>query len=147
MRDVCSGTVIASGRLMKKILIENYMTSLPSTIGADLSVAVANVRMHEKGVRHLPVLAGGRIVGIISERDIAMIEGLPGVDLQNLKISEAMTQDPFTCDKKAPLADVAAEMAARKIGSALVVDKGRVIGIFTTVDGLQALAELLQKAA
>ena len=94
-------------------------------------------------VRHLPVLHGGTLVGVVSERDIALVESLPGVDMDQVSVDEAMTEDPYTAATDASLSQVSTEMAERRIGAAIVVegDDERVVGVFTTTDALRALAK------
>ena len=60
--------------------VRAYMTPLPYTIGPKRYLAEAVRTMRDKRVRHLPVLDGGRIVGMLSQRDILIIESLSGVD-------------------------------------------------------------------
>ncbi|HVO29823.1 MAG TPA: CBS domain-containing protein [bacterium] len=131
--------------MKKKVpAIREYMTPLPITIGSDQTIRFANIRMHEAGIRHLPVLDGGKLVGILSERDIAMIEGLHIPDVENLPVRDAMTEAPFECGADTPLDRVADEMASRKIGAAVIRDGEKVSGVFTTVDALRALKDALQ---
>lgn len=124
--------------------IRQFMTPAPETIAADLTLAQARERMFRIHARHLPVVQDGELVGILSERDIALVEAIEG-DLARLLVRQAMTPQPFTCGPEARLHAVAEEMAAHKYGSAIVVDRehpGHVIGLFTTVDALRALAQL-----
>ncbi len=120
--------------------IEAYMTPSPLTIGVDQPLSRAREVMQEHGVRHLPVLNGGRLVGLVSERDVSLIEGLRDVDPSGLSVEEAMSSDVFSVTSDATLAQVAQEMAERKYGSAVVMKSTKVIGIFTTVDACAALA-------
>jgi acetoin utilization protein AcuB len=122
------------------------MTPSPFSIGRDQSMASAAVRMREHGVRHLPVLHGGHVVGVVSERDLALVESLPGVDPHALEVAEAMTADPYEVAPTDRLAPVLAHMAAHKLGTALVVDGGHCVGIITTTDVVRALAALLAGA-
>lgn len=122
-----------------------WMTKQVHTIGDDQSLAVARERMHHHDVRHLPVLHGGHLVGVVSTRDIAMVEALPGIDITTVTVDEAMAEEPYAVTADIGLAHVAATMAERKIGTAIVVDAGdrdRVVGVFTTTDALRALATL-----
>jgi acetoin utilization protein AcuB len=127
---------------MAKRTVGEFMTSIPYTIGSDQTLASAARKMHDLQVRHLPVLHGGELVGVVTERDIALVESLPGVDVETLTVDEAMSFDPYTVDLDAPLADVCREMATKKLGSALVMKDGHLRGVFTTVDALNAVAEL-----
>lgn len=122
-----------------------WMTSQPHTIGDDQTLASAQERMHQWRVRHLPVLHGGHLVGVVSSRDIALVESLPDVDVNVVKVEEAMSEGPWTVEATAALSEVAATMADKRIGTALIVDapgSDRVVGLFTTTDALRALAEL-----
>lgn len=124
--------------------IEKFMTTAPQTIGADISLAKAEKLMGEMRVRHLPVLDGGRLVGILSDRDIKLVESFKDVDPEAVTVREAFHEEPYSVSPKAPLAEVCAEMAAHKYSSVLVVDNHKLVGIFTWVDALNAMKELLE---
>lgn len=121
------------------------MSVSPVVIGSDRTLAEAHETMRQHGIRHLPVVEGRRLVGIVSQRDLYLLETLRGVDVASEKVSEAMTPDPFTTRSDAPLDEVAREMAEHKYGSAVVVEDGKVVGVFTTVDALRALSTLLRR--
>jgi acetoin utilization protein AcuB len=123
--------------------IQKYMTSAPHSIGAEQTVAHAQKQMKQHGVRHLPVLHGGKLVGLLSERDVALIETLRDVDPEKVTVEDAMSQQVYAVEPTAALDEVASEMAEKKYGSAIVVQNQKVVGIFTTVDACRALAELL----
>ena len=123
--------------------IQKYMTTTPHTIGSDQTIAKASALMSEHRIRHLPVLHGGQLLGVLSDRDIKLIESFPGVDASKLKVEEAMTEQPYTVTPDMPLDEVVSTMAEKKYGSAVIVQNHKVVGIFTTVDACQALAELL----
>lgn len=123
--------------------IQKYMTTTPQTVGKGQTLAHAMKMMDEVHARHLPVLDGGTLVGVISERDIAMVQNLAGSNPDTLKVEDAMSQNPYTVAPDASLDVVAQEMADKKYGSAVVMQNHKVVGIFTAVDGLAALAELL----
>ncbi len=103
--------------------------------------------MRQHGCRHLPVLHGGRLVGLLSERDISLVESLGNVDVEAIKVEEAMTQQPYAVAPATPLREVALEMAERKYGAAVVMDGEQLHGIFTTIDAMAALAALLASPA
>jgi acetoin utilization protein AcuB len=131
---------------MRKLTIRSFMTPAPHTIGVDQTLAAAAETMRRHRIRHLPVLDGGRLVGLISERDIAMIGGLSDVNPARVAVAEAMTPEPRALTPDSSLEWVAAEMAQHKHGSMVVVEDDRVVGIFTTVDALRALQELLGRS-
>lgn len=100
--------------------------------------------MQEHGIRHLPVLDGGTLVGILSEGDLTAVELLERPGLSAVTVAEAMTPDPYTVPQGAPLSEVAQTMADQKYGCAVIVDaRGAVLDIFTTNDALRLLAKAL----
>ncbi|MES3037688.1 MAG: CBS domain-containing protein, partial [Bdellovibrionota bacterium] len=99
--------------------------------------------MHEYKVRHLPVLHAGKLIGILSERDVRLVESFRDVDPEKVTVEEALTPNPFIVAPNAPLNDVCAQMALNKYGCALVCDNQKLVGIFTWVDALKAFNELL----
>lgn len=127
----------------RTIRVSEYMTKAPYRIGAEQPLSRAHDIMRKRRVRHLPVLHGGKLVGLVSLRDLHIIETLQGVEPDEVRVEEAMSQDVYTVEPEAPLRDVASEMARRKLGSAIVVDKGKIVGVFTTVDALKALGSVL----
>ncbi|MEQ1875711.1 MAG: CBS domain-containing protein [Bdellovibrionia bacterium] len=124
--------------------VQKYMTFVPRTIGAEQTIATASEYMRKLHIRHLPVLKGGKLVGILTDRDINLVLGFKDVDATTLTVDEAITPEPYFTSPDAPLDQVAAMMAEKKYGCALVVDNGKLVGIFTEVDALRALSELLQ---
>jgi acetoin utilization protein AcuB len=130
---------------MAKLTVGRFMTPSPHVVTSGKTLAQAHQAMREKGIRHLPVVEGGRLVGLVSQRDLYLLETLKGVDVARETIEEAMTADPIAVPPDAPLEEVAEAMAARKHGSAVVVDRGAVVGIFTTTDALRALVSVLKR--
>ncbi len=125
--------------------ISSFMTKSPMTIGVGATLAAARDRMNQHGVRHLPVMRGGELVGLLSQRDIQLLEGIRGVEPKEALVEEAMTVDVLAVDPDTALAAVARLMAKRKCGSAVVVHQREVLGIFTTVDALSAIDALLRE--
>jgi acetoin utilization protein AcuB len=122
--------------------VREFMTTMPQTIGVRASLAEARRTMAERGVRHLPVVNDGILVGILSEREIALCEALKK-DPDAVEVETAMRGRVFTCGPEAHLHAVAEIMADEKYGSAVIVERDhpvKVLGVFTTVDALRALA-------
>lgn len=124
------------------ILVRQYMTPSPHTIGRDQTLALAAHMMREHRIRHLPVLAGGHLVGVLSERDVALIETLKSVDPAQELVEDAMSQDCYTVSPQDPLATVARHMADHKYGSAVVTEQNKVVGVLTTVDVCRAFSDV-----
>lgn len=123
--------------------VQKYMTTSPHTIGREQSLSFAQGVMKEFHIRHLPVLDGGKLLGILSERDITLVESLEGVDPTKVTVEDAMTQEPYSVSPDALLDEVVGDMATHKYGSAVVMQNNKVVGIFTTVDALKSFADLL----
>jgi acetoin utilization protein AcuB len=136
-------TILRAPASMVNPTIERFMTKTPHTIGHRQTLAAAHRLMNDHGIRHLPVLDSGKLVGILSQHDLHLIETLRDVKPEEVEVNEAMTPTPFTVSARASLRKVASEMAAHKYGSAVVMEKDRVVGVFTTIDALRALCALL----
>jgi acetoin utilization protein AcuB len=120
------------------------MTFVPKSIGEDQTLAQAQDFMKKLRLRHLPVLKGGKLVGVLSDRDINLVMQFKDVDPTRLRVNEAYSPDPYFTSPKTPLNEVVAHMAEKKYGCALVVDNGKLVGIFTEIDAYKALSELLE---
>lgn len=123
--------------------IQKYMTTVPQTVGAETTLDKASKMMAELRVRHLPVLRGGKLVGILSDRDVQMVETFKDVDPRKVTVEEAYTPDPYITSPSAKLDEVSDKMATHKYSSVLVVDNNKLVGIFTWVDALNAMKEIL----
>ena len=124
--------------------VQKYMTTVPYSIGPDQKLSLAHSMMREHHFRHLPVLSGGKLVGILTDRDLHLIETLKDVDPEKVIVEDAMSQMPYAVAPEAPMDEVAAEMAEHKYGCAVVIQNHKVVGVLTTVDICRALAELLR---
>lgn len=125
--------------------VSETMTPSPLTIGQDQSMSVAHDMMRSHKVRHLPVLQGGRIVGIVSDGDLHLIETLDEVDPDDVTVEEAMTADPYCIAPETPLDEVVQTMADNKYGCAVVAKGSKVLGILTTTDVCRAFAAVLRE--
>ena len=119
--------------------IADYMTPMPHTVGSEQTITFAQRLMQKYGIRHLPVLHGGELYGIVSDRDLGMVAGLHEVNPDNTTVEEAMTQEAYTVSKDTPLLEVLNQMLEHKYGSAIVVEGIKIVGIFTTHDSLRLL--------
>jgi acetoin utilization protein AcuB len=122
--------------------IKQVMTPTPHTIGSDQKLATAHAMMREHALRHLPVLRAGKLVGVLSERDLYFVESVAGVEATVDTVADAMTGDVYTVEPSERLADVVTAMAQHRYGCAVIVDRGHVVGIFTATDALRVLADV-----
>ncbi len=121
--------------------VQDVMTPQPLTIGRGESLATAREMMAAHCCRHLPVLEHGALVGILTMRDLDLLASAAGVDLSIEDANRAMTTDAYAVPPDAPLSEVARQMATDRYSCAVVTERGRVIGIFTTSDALRVLAD------
>jgi acetoin utilization protein AcuB len=95
--------------------------------------------MHKGGFRRLPVVQDGKLIGIITDRDLREHAGL----LERTRVSAAMTKDLLTVTPRATLEQAAKLMLSHKISGLPVTDAGKLVGIITTSDILQAFLDIL----
>jgi acetoin utilization protein AcuB len=126
--------------------ISRYMTKQPWTIDRVASLAQAHALMREHHLRHLPVLDNGELIGIVSVGDLHLLETIGEFPLDEVPVDEAMSPHPFVVTGDMPLDEVAEIMATKKYGSAIVMGREGVEGIFTSTDACRALASILQRA-
>lgn len=124
--------------------VEQYMTPQVRTIGVKHTLADAHQLMNSERIHHLPVIEGGKLVGVVSQTDLHLLESLEGVKPEEVTVDEAMSQDVYVVPPTEPLSVVADELARRRCGSAVVATHGHIQGIFTTTDALHALHDLLE---
>lgn len=124
---------------MKKIM-GRYMVKSPFVIEPGASVREALELMRELEIRHLPVVEDDELKGLVSERDLQAAQAKS----RNIPVSELMKTELYAVGPDASLAEVVGMMADQKLGSALVVSPSdEVLGIFTTIDALRLLHEML----
>jgi acetoin utilization protein AcuB len=120
------------------------------SVRPDDDLAVAAQIMRWAGVRHLPVLEGTEVVGVLTERDLLRHRAEAGSrDDAELLVRTFMTRPPETIGPDEDVAAACAMMVARRIGCLPVVDGGKLVGIVTTTDllGSQLAARLAPSPA
>jgi acetoin utilization protein AcuB len=127
----------------KPLVMREWMTPSPHSIGRDQPLAVAHRLMREHDLRHLPVLERGKIVGIVTQRDLYFLETIAAVDPETEYVDEAMSSDVYCVAPDTRVEEVVKEMAEHKYGCAVVIEKTKVVGVFTTTDALGLLAGIL----
>lgn len=123
--------------------IQKVMTAMPHTVGQDIPIKTALEMMRTHRIRHLPVQERGKLVGVLTDRDVKLASSFAGA--AEMKVEDVMTPDPYTVKPETPVDYVAAEMAEHKYGCAIVLQpNGKVVGIFTAIDGLRFLVDTLK---
>lgn len=136
--------------------VKQWMSGDPVSVSADASALEALERMQDRGIRHLPVVDGAhRVVGVLSIDDLRAAlpfevslrvpaSGAQAESAREWCVGDLMTHAPVTLQESDPLAAAAERMAERRIGCLPIVDaKGRLAGVLSETDLLQALASLL----
>jgi CBS domain-containing protein len=120
--------------------IRDFMTRQPWIVQADDSLTTAREMLDARGAHHLPVLDAGKIVGIITARDLATAPDRRGV------VADLMT--PVRCiSGDAHVSDVLDCMTKDGSDAVVIVGPDCVEGIFTTTDALRVLSQLLRRRA
>jgi CBS domain-containing protein len=150
------------------LLVKDVMTATPLTTTPRETLLDAALKMHRGKVRGLPVVrAHGLLVGVITETDVLRVlsqeagasplglllgsggplepDRLPGLlrqsesILRRTKVAAVMTPDPVTIDPQATVEEATRRLAERRVTRLPVVEKGRVIGIFTREDVVRSV--------
>jgi CBS domain-containing membrane protein len=124
------------------------------TLQADESLDLANEVMRLGRVRHLPVIAGGELVGLVTHRDLlkAQVSALAGLSReetseleQRIPVASIMIRDVVALAPEASALQAAKLMVQRKIGCIPVVDHGKLVGIVTEADFLDLVVRALDQ--
>ena len=126
--------------------LKTLMTPFPYAIDVEASLAQAQDMMSEHGIRHLPVTEGGQLVGVLTDRDLHRSH--PGLGSApapaDSRVREVYVSGAYVVEFTERLDVVLLQMAARHIGSALVVRHGKLVGIFTAMDACQGFGDYLR---
>ncbi len=123
------------------MLVRDIMTSPVVSITPDVTLQDAYRTMQEKGIRHLPVVEGEALVGVITDRDLRLATSTlaPTPFPPGSRVSASMCRAVETVDPMDPVEEAARAMRVKKIGCLPVVNDGRLVGIVTGLDLLDAL--------
>jgi acetoin utilization protein AcuB len=134
------------------MLVEKWMTRDVVTMEETESVGAAMQRLREKKIRRLPVLRKGKLVGIVSDRDLKEVSPSVATSLDiwelhtlldKFKLKDVMKKKILTITPKDTIEKAAMIMMEKKIGGLPVVDgNGALIGILTEDDVFRALVEV-----
>ena len=128
------------------MLVQDVMQIKLYTVTPNTTLPEALRLTTQRGIRHLPVLDGDRLVGILSDRDLKRAMASPATSLEahelnylldRLRVEEIMTRTVITVSRLAPLEEAACLMVQEKIGALPVTDEGRLIGLVTETDVLR----------
>jgi acetoin utilization protein AcuB len=127
---------------MEKYAMEmiHIMTRHPETIHPDDTLSKAKEMMDVGGFRRLPVVKDGEIVGMLTERNLREHSGY----LESTKVNVAMSTPVVSVGPSSTVQEATRLMLRHKIGGLPVVDRGKLVGIVTTIDMLRAFLEVVE---
>ena len=130
------------------LLVGDSMTREVATLAPDDTAKAALVLCRERRIRHLPVLEGGSLVGVVSDRDLrsatpALGDPARAAALAEIRVGDVMVGEVVTVLPSDPIEQAANMMRERRIGCLPVVDDGGLVGIVTTSDVMDALVYLV----
>ena len=121
------------------MIVGNRMTKEPITVEVNDLLIRASNKMQTEGFRRLPVVSDGKLVGIVTDRDLREHQG----HLEQTKINGVMTEEPVTVTPATTLEEAAQILLERRIGGLPVVADGRLVGIITASDILNAFLDVM----
>lgn len=142
--------------MAKEFFVRDFMTGSVTTVPHTARLLDAALILRRTGFRHLPIVNGEKLVGIITDRDIhrfapSLLSKITADEynsiFENTPLERVMTKAPITVSPVTPVADAVAILHEKKLGCVPVVDNGRLVGILTVTDMLNFLHNLLTGAA
>jgi CBS domain-containing protein len=121
--------------------VREIMSSNPTTVGPDASVVEAARSMASEDVGSLPVVEGDRLVGVLTDRDIAVRVVAEGKDPSSTSVADVASKDPVTVEPGQDLDGALNEMARSQVRRLPVVDGGRLVGIVAQADVARELSD------
>ena len=139
-------------RQLSRARVRDYMTSNPQTLGVESTLLDAVLMMRRSELRHIPILEGDRLVGILTDRDVGRFAPSILVTLspqdynrvfEETSVAKVMTRKLVSTTPDAPLSEAVELIHSQKLGCLPVLESGRLVGIITVVDMLRALHDLI----
>ena len=136
--------------------VRHYMTPNPQSLQVSDRLLDAVLLLRGANLRHIPILSDGRLVGLLTDRDVwrfspTMLVPLPQHEynrvFEETPVGKIMTRDPVTISSDAPLAEAVQLLSQNKLGCLPVVDQDQLVGIITMRDMLRALDDLIGSAS
>lgn len=132
--------------------VRDYMTPNPNTLEVNCSLLDAFLLLRRGGLRHIPILEEGRLVGVLTDRDVArfaptMLLPLPPQEynrvFEDTPVGKLMTRNPVSTAPDAPLAEAVELLYQNRLGCLPVLEGNQLVGIITRKDMLRALHDLI----
>jgi acetoin utilization protein AcuB len=138
------------------VKVRDWMTPEPVTLTEDDRVKTAVQHLLRAGIRHVPILRGDELVGIVTDRDLR--RALPSIEagaspekyqafMEETALRDIMRSDPVTCSPDTDLVDAVKIFVERKVGAIPVVEDERLVAILTQIDVMRAFLEVLENGS
>ena len=130
------------------MVVLEWMTRDPITVEPQTAVLTAWKLMQDREIRHLPVLDAGKLVGMLTDRDVQLVLPSPATSLaaqeisyllHRMPVAEVMTGDPITATPSMSLQRAAKALLQCRVGAMPVLAGGLLVGILSRADVLRAL--------
>ncbi len=128
---------------VQRIPVSKYMSPAVHTTEPQEKLTVAYQRMLDLDIRHLPVLSDGKLVGLLFKSDLKLLDVVESPDIAALVVESVMITECYSVAPDTPIDVVAETMAKKKYGSAVLMEGGTVVGMFTNTDALGVLMDAL----
>ncbi len=126
--------------------VREYMTHLPVEAERCETAGDAEQTMQQHSIHHIPVMSGSHLKGIVSQRDLLEARLRLGDGFAATPLEQVCTREVLTVSPIEPIDEVVRKLLTGNAGSAIVMDSGFVVGIFTTTDALRFISEFFGKA-
>ena len=132
--------------------VRDYMTADPQTLDIKNTLLDAALMLHRLELRHIPIMEDGRLVGILTDRDVGRVApsillGLSPQEynrvFEDTPVVKVMTRNLYRTTPEAPLAEAVHLLYNHKLGCLPVLEGERLVGIITVSDMLRALRDLI----
>lgn len=135
-----------------RVQVRQYMTAEPQTLEITQSLLDAALLLRRSHLRHIPIVKNGRLVGILTDRDVARsapsrLTPLPEEEynrvFEGTQVEKVMTKEPFSTTPDSPLGEAVVMLYTKRLGCLPVLEEGKLVGIITVTDMLRALHDLI----
>ncbi len=136
------------------MMVRELMTSDVTSLQDTDTMLDAGMIFARSSLRHLPVLHGTALVGVLTERDVkrfapGLLSGVTSAQynevMETTPLSKVMTRNPMTLTPDQDVSDAADLFATKRFGCLPVVESGKLVGIVTTTDMLRLLAQMMKE--
>lgn len=134
------------------MFVRQFMTSQVFTVSPNESIADTLALMRDKKIDRLPVLEKGKLVGFVTDGDLREVSPSPATTLSVFELNYLVAKTPIrevaikkviTCDPDTRIEDAALLMREHRIGGLPVLEEGKLVGIITGYDILDAFLDIM----